>query len=261
MNNLIKTILIVIAIVGFSFILIMGGYLLGRNRIFVQSFPNSSIMESFLFGKGQGLFSFGYMGMHGGWNNSGGMMGDFNFGGQNINTTPLSIEKTNDLLEDYIAINHFENLEIGEIMIFSNHAYAQLIESDTGIGAMEVLIDPESGNVYPEYGPNMMWNLKNGSQHGGMYRTGMMGSNFYFDGEPDRPMTVSEEEAVELAQDYLDSGNSGLVADEHADSFYGYYTIHTLKDGQVVGMLSVNGFSGDVFIHTWHGDFVEMSDH
>ena len=50
------------------------------------------------------------------------------------------------------------------------------------------------------------------------------------------------------------------TADEHADAFYGYYTIHTLENGEVVGMLSVNGFTGQVFPHTWHGELVEMGD-
>jgi hypothetical protein len=31
-------------------------------------------------------------------------------------------------------------------------------------------------------------------------------------------------------------------------------------DGETVGMLSVNGYTGQVFPHTWHGDFVEMSE-
>ena len=32
------------------------------------------------------------------------------------------------------------------------------------------------------------------------------------------------------------------------------------KDGKVAGMLSVNGYSGQVFLHTWHGAFVEESE-
>ena len=43
-----------------------------------------------------------------------------------------------------------------------------------------------------------------------------------------------------------------------ADGFYGYYTIHVLSDGQVYGMLSVNGYSGQVWYHNWHGQFVDM---
>jgi len=44
-------------------------------------------------------------------------------------------------------------------------------------------------------------------------------------------------------------------------SNYGSYTLHTLKNGQPEGMLSVNGYSGRVWYHTWHGDFVRMSEH
>lgn len=28
--------------------------------------------------------------------------------------------------------------------------------------------------------------------------------------------------------------------------------------GTLVGILSVNGFTGQVFVHTWHGDLIEM---
>ena len=48
------------------------------------------------------------------------------------------------------------------------------------------------------------------------------------------------------------------IIDEIAP-FYGYYTIELEKDGQIVGMLSVNGYDGQVFYHTWHGVFIEMS--
>jgi hypothetical protein len=43
-----------------------------------------------------------------------------------------------------------------------------------------------------------------------------------------------------------------------ADPFCGYYTLHFLKDGKVDGMLSVNGATGDVWYHNWHGNFVTM---
>jgi hypothetical protein len=36
--------------------------------------------------------------------------------------------------------------------------------------------------------------------------------------------------------------------------------LHFLNDGQIEGMLSVHGSSGDVWPHTWHGDFVAMID-
>ena len=72
---------------------------------------------------------------------------------------------------------------------------------------------------------------------------------------PDMP--VDEAQAIELAQKYLDTVRPGTTADEEADAFYGYYTLHILRNGETVGMLSVNGFSRQVFLHTWHGDFVQ----
>ena len=70
-------------------------------------------------------------------------------------------------------------------------------------------------------------------------------------------MTLSEEDAYEAAQLYLSRSDSGLEADQHVAAYYGYYTLHTLQDGQIVGiMLSVNGFTGEVWPHTWHGTYL-----
>jgi hypothetical protein len=43
-----------------------------------------------------------------------------------------------------------------------------------------------------------------------------------------------------------------------AYSFYGYYTIHTLKDGEIEGMLSVHGTPDQAWYHDWHSAFVHM---
>jgi hypothetical protein len=53
----------------------------------------------------------------------------------------------------------------------------------------------------------------------------------------------------------------GTAADEEADAFYGYYTLHVLTDGKMTGVLSVNGYTGQVWYHTWHGAFVDMAGH
>ena len=45
---------------------------------------------------------------------------------------------------------------------------------------------------------------------------------------------------------------------EKPDQFYGYYTIHILRDGKIYGMLSVNGYTGQVWFHSWHGQFLNM---
>lgn len=113
---------------------------------------------------------------------------------------------------------------------------------------MELLINKYTGQVFPEMGPNMMWNTKYG-----------MMSQAYTGVAPTAKMPVSSKQAKTLAQQFLDAYRPGLtVAD--ADTFYGYYTLHTLKDKKIEGMLSVNGYTGDVWYHNWHGAFIEMKE-
>lgn len=207
-------------------------------------------------------------GMMGGYGMMGGMMGGGMMGGSGMmwsgsprlwGIEPLSVETAQSALEDYLAGLGDEDLAIGEIMIFENHAYAEIVERSTGIGAMEVLVDPVTLAVVPEPGPNMMWNLKYGHMAGFNmmgWGYGPWGSGRQADVTAEMP--VDAEEAVQIAQRYLDRYLPGAQAEDEADPFYGYYTIHILRDGEPVGMLSVNGFTRQVFLHTWHGDLVTM---
>ena len=88
-----------------------------------------------------------------------------------------------------------------------------------------------------------MWNQK----------YGMMGNS------QQTKMTVTLEQAFKIAQDFLDVVYTGAKADEIV-AYYGYYTIMTTFDGKHYGMLSVNGYSGDVWYHTWHGMFISEVD-
>lgn len=136
-------------------------------------------------------------------------------------------------------------------MEFAWNFYAEVEERDTGIHAIELLIDRYTGQVYPEMGPNMMWNTK----YGMMSR--MMGN--YYSSSPTADMPVTPKQAKELAQKWLGANLPGVRVAE-ADAFYGYYTLHTLKEEQVEGMLSVNGYTGAVWYHTWHGPFIRMEE-
>lgn len=197
----------------------------------------------------------------------GAMMGGW---GGLVDVEPLSLEEAESAVANFLAESGEENWAVGEVMIFENHAYAQVVDAVSGEGAFEVLVDPHTGNVTPEPGPNMMWNTEYGHMAGaaGGHHAGMMGGQYggtmggygWPDGDSQATPEVDATQAVQLAQTYLDDALPGATADEHADAFPGYYTMHVLRDGQVVGMLSVNAFSGDVFPHTWHGDFVEMAE-
>jgi hypothetical protein len=149
---------------------------------------------------------------------------------------PIEIEDARTAVESYLTGLDDEILEIGEIMIFDNHAYVQVVELDSGIGALELLVDPVTLAVYPEHGPAIMWNLKYGpmSGFGGLGMMGMIGASFsdsdssmmdMMDEQVDTAnSTIDSGEAVEVAQRYLDAYLPGTEVDDHADPFYGYYT-------------------------------------
>lgn len=211
---------------------------------------------------GRSWFDGGCCGGYGRWNNFLGFGRGMMWGGGNsdfwrreiTNADPLSFDEAEIAVNDYLDdFGNDEELHIKEIMVFDNHAYVMVVEEESGIGAFELIVDSDTMRVLPEMGPNMMWNLKYGHMRGGMRGSGYIGSV--------QEMPVSGEEALQIANEYLTSNNSDLVAEGHPDPFYGYYTIHTEIDGEVVGMLSVNGYDGEVFLHTWHGDLVEMSEH
>ncbi len=73
-------------------------------------------------------------------------------------------------------------------------------------------------------------------------------------------MSVTEEQADQYAQKFVDGYLPGAKIGE-PERFYGYYTLHTLQNGQVQGMLSVNGYTGSVWYHTWHGPFLGMKEY
>lgn len=222
-------------------------------------------LESGFFGMGMMGGMMGHMGMM--WGGDFDQFGQFGPGSGMMGAwTPpedlqpsgstLTLDEATAVAEAYIARWDSEQvLKLGEVMAFSNHFYAQAVEAETGRGAFEFLIDPQTAVVVGEPGPNMMWNLRYGT-------TMMMGAGLW---QPpaveEREMSVTVEQAQEYAQAYLDEVLPGATVDDEADAFYGYYTLHILQDGEVIGMLSVNGYSGQVWLHHWHGDFVEMTGH
>jgi hypothetical protein len=171
--------------------------------------------------------------------------------------------------QEYVAATGNKDLAVSEVMEFQNNFYAIVYEKSTGIGAFELLIDKAGNNgyggmmyrqglVYPEPGPNMMWNTK----YGMMGTGGMMGfGRRVIASNPGASvsMPITTEQAKGYAMNYLNKNLPGASL-EDPDRFYGYYTIHILKDGKIYGMLSVNGFTGEVWYHTWHGQFIQEKD-
>jgi len=163
---------------------------------------------------------------------------------------PLMIEEAHNAAEEYLAAQGYPDLEVAEVMEFERNFYAIAQESGTGMGAMELLIDKQTGTVTPEMGPNMMWNTRYGMHRG----------RASVDSARERN-TIPQDEAGTIAQRWLDVNRPGVTVEAHAEPFYGYYTLHTKEDGRIEGMLSVHGETGQVWYHTWHGAFVQMIEH
>ncbi|MBI4317489.1 MAG: hypothetical protein HY675_03285 [Chloroflexi bacterium] len=198
-------------------------------------------------------------GMMGGWG-PGGMMGGSGWGPLSQpfvgDATPISLDQATEAIQDYLAARGDSDLQPTEVMEFERNFYAEVEERGTGVHAFELIVNKYTGAVSPEMGPNMMWNTKYGMMAGMM--GGMMGG-YYRQGRPTADMPVDPERAKAPAQRYLDRYLTGTTTEE-PDVFYGYYTLHTLEGGEVTGMLSVNGYSGSVWYHSWHGPFVQMKD-
>jgi hypothetical protein len=199
--------------------------------------------------------------------------------------TAISMDQAKAIADHFLDSLNNPELAVKEIMEFEYNFYVLFYEKSTGVGAFEMLIwkvDPSVsgfgmmgysgsvvGRIMPEIGPNMMWNTKYGGmmgggwgQGGGMMGPGMMGRGWRYQpysGVPTANMSITKTDAKQLTQSYLKLHLSGSSTEE-PDTFYGYYTIHVLRDGKVYGMLSVNGYTGQVWYHTWHGAFIQMKE-
>jgi hypothetical protein len=163
----------------------------------------------------------------------------------------ISMDKAQQSVQSFLDRTGNSDLRVDELMEFDRNFYALIKEKSTGIGAFELLVNRTTGSVGYEPGPDMMWNAKYGMMRG---FGGMMGS-----GPASGSMTVSPDRAAQIAQGWLDQRGGGYFAGS-PDPFYGYYTFHFLKNGQIAGMLSINGSSGLVWFHGWHGNFIQSRE-
>ncbi len=173
----------------------------------------------------------------------------------------ITIDTAVQLFENYLTRLGNPNLGLHEVEEYTNNFYATFYEKNTGIFAFQMLIwkpgsiwtggmmgnGMMSGIVMPEPGPNVMWNTKYDVMEGmmGIYRQ-----------LPTSNMTVTREQAKAIAQQYLDTTFSDTSAGD-VDTFYGYYNVDVLSNGNTFGMLSVNGYTGQVWYHSWHGTYIQ----
>ncbi len=191
-------------------------------------------------------------GYYGGWGRGGCIGGRWGngFGNYPATSTPITINQAVDIAKTYVASLNNADLEVKEVEEFSNNFYVLVSVKSTGNGAFELLINKYDGIVRPEPGPNMMWNTK--------YTFGAGWCN-WLRGSTIATTTVTVEQAKANAQQYLDSYLEGATVGEITE-FNGYYTVEVLNGSATYGMLSVNGFTGQLWFHNWHGAFIQEID-
>ncbi len=170
--------------------------------------------------------------------------------------TPLTIDQAVEVTQKYLILFGNPDLAAAKVIDFTNHFQATVKEKSTGANAFTLLIDKlTTGAVCFEPGPNMMWNTKYqimgwGHMHGPPWS--------WWPRVPTTQMPVTLEQAKQLAQNFLNAYLPGTTVDAEVDTFYGFYDLRVLKDGKIFGELSINGYTGWVWYHTWHGPFVAV---
>lgn len=201
----------------------MGGFGLAPNQGVTPTVPFGGVMNGF--------------GVHGG------MMGGYGYAST---ATPIKIADAVTRAQQYVAAYNNADLKLAEVEEYSTNFYGLVEEKSTGNGAFQILIDKYSGAVYPEMGPNIMWNTKY-SPMGGMMGWFNPGSG---------KMTVTVDQARANAEQFVKANLPNTTVEKEGDTFYGYYNFDVLQNVNTYGMLSVNGYTGAVWYHTWHGNFV-----
>ncbi len=192
-----------------------------------------------------------YQGTYGMGGCMGGMMGGWSYRTPTYQSprtaTQLTISQAAQIAQTYVATLNDPDLTVTQVEEYTANFYVQVGEKSTGYGAFQLLINKYTGAVFPEMGPNMMWNTKY------TFTTGMCN---WFRGTTTAAPTVTLDQAKANAQEYLNTYLPGTTVGDET-TFYGYYNVEVLNNGVTYGMLSVNAYTGQVWYHTWHGTFIQ----
>ncbi len=186
-------------------------------------------------------------------------------------TKELTINDAATAAQNYLLTLGNPNLGIKTVQEYTSTYNAQVIEKDTGAGAFELAIDKYTGAVTPMPGPTLMWDTKYGTTADGMmgylttgetrYNYGMMGGYGgmmnWLRGTPTITMQVTTQQATTIAQQYLNTNYPGTTVG-NAATYYGYYAMQVQSGGNIIGMMGINGATGQVIYYTWCGTFMQQ---
>lgn len=162
-------------------------------------------------------------------------------------STPLTINEANTVANEYLTSLDNPDLAIANVQEYTTSFRFSLIEKSTGVGAYEMSINKYTGYVYPTMGPCLTWNTKYGIINGELT---------VYDPTATSTMPVTVDQAQSFAQQYLSTVLPATTIG-NTTPFYGYYNIEVLSDGNIYTILSVNGYTGQIWYHAWHECFIQ----
>jgi hypothetical protein len=158
--------------------------------------------------------------------------------------THLSMDEIRKVGEEFVK-QYKTDVELIRIIETSKYFYIVFQEKTTGTGAFELLADPITGKMGFETGPSQLWNTKYG-----MWGSGSSMIN-----------GIPLNQALNNAAQFSKKEDPSTSVSPDPISFNGYYSFLTFQNGKINGVVSVNGFTGEVQPHSWLGKVLQSREY
>lgn len=174
-------------------------------------------------------------------------------------TGPVPTEDLVAEVQRYLDRLGNPELTVARLRELTRAYQAEVIERSTGRHAFDLMLGKGTRQVSPTAGPNLFWNTKYGpeiAEVGGGY--GMLGRLLPRGSMSD--MSLTESEARRIAEQAVNDLGADLKLDDEAATFYGFYQFHVIWEGELVGELDVNGYSGQTWYNGWGEPQLSVQD-
>ena len=166
------------------------------------------------------------------------MMGNTISHGDLVTLNPItSPEEARAAIQSFIGASS-SSLTISELWEYGT-AYMAELSDQTGAKAFDVMADKFTGAVGPEMGLSMMMNASYGN---GIYKAAKFG----------KKLTVSEDQAMTIAQNFVNANGLGYTL-EAPEDYPGYYKFHTADSSGFGLEIMVNGYNGSIWMNSLLG--------
>jgi hypothetical protein len=167
-----------------------------------------------------------------------------------VSSNVVPVEELIAAVQHYLDWQNNPDLQLAHMREFRWAFLVEAVERSTGRYAFGMMVSKVTAQISPEVGPNLLWNTKYGSmiaEVGGGY--GMVGRLLPED--PVGEMPLAESEARKIAENAVEMLDAGLKLGDEVAVFYGFYEFYLIHQGELVGELDVNGYSGQAWVKDW----------